>query len=64
MSATWQSSQVIQLIQKGGHPDPPEDCPVEQLMQQCWEKNPKKRPDFTFLADTIQELIEQYQEDS
>ena len=50
--------QVIQFIQKGGHPDPPEDCPAEKLMQQCWERNPKKRPSFVYLTEAIQELIE------
>lgn len=53
--------QVIQFIQKGGHPEPPEDCPTDQLMMQCWDRNPKKRPDFSSLVDAIQQLIEQCQ---
>ena len=52
------SLQVIQLIQKGGHPEAPEDCPAHQLMMQCWDRNPKKRPGFSSLTDAIQQLTE------
>ncbi len=49
--------QVIQFVQKGSHCDPLEDCPTHQLMLKCWEKSPKKRPNFEAITTALQELI-------
>ena len=49
--------QVIRRVKEGKHPAPPSDCPAHQLMTQCWNQNPKKRPPFDECRKQIEQLL-------
>lgn len=46
--------------------DRPDNCPeivYNQLMEPCWEYNPRDRPTFTKLLADINGIIEQHKDD-
>ncbi|NWS02114.1 FES kinase, partial [Motacilla alba] len=46
--ANLSNQQTREAVEQGVRLDPPEQCPEEvyQLMQRCWEYDPRKRPSF------------------
>uniref|UniRef100_A0A674H1X3 Tyrosine-protein kinase n=1 Tax=Taeniopygia guttata TaxID=59729 RepID=A0A674H1X3_TAEGU len=46
--ANLSNQQTREAVEHGMRLDPPEQCPEEvyQLMQRCWEYDPRKRPSF------------------
>ncbi|NXT46836.1 FES kinase, partial [Pluvianellus socialis] len=54
--ANLSNQQMREAVEQGMRLDPPEQCPEEvyQLMQRCWEYDPRKRPSFSTIH---QELI-------
>nr|XP_055074554.1 insulin receptor b [Misgurnus anguillicaudatus] len=52
------NEQVLKFVMDGGYLDRPENCPerMHNLMQMCWQYNPKMRP-------TFQEIIEMMKDD-
>lgn len=52
------NEQVLKYVMEGAYLDRPENCPerMHNLMQMCWQYNPKMRPAF-------QEIIEMLRED-
>ncbi|XP_048038678.1 insulin receptor b [Megalobrama amblycephala] len=52
------NEQVLKFVMDGGYLDRPENCPerMHNLMQMCWQYNPKMRP-------TFHEIIEMMKED-
>ncbi|KAL4608045.1 insulin receptor-like [Arapaima gigas] len=52
------NEQVLKFVMDGGFLDRPDNCPdrLHNLMQMCWQYNPKLRP-------TFQEVIEMIKED-
>ncbi|KAJ3599168.1 hypothetical protein NHX12_033131 [Muraenolepis orangiensis] len=52
------NEQVLKFVMDGGYLDRPDNCPerMHNLMQMCWQYNPKMRPLF-------QEIIEMLRED-
>ncbi|CAL8268794.1 unnamed protein product [Arctogadus glacialis] len=52
------NEQVLKFVMDGGYLDRPDNCPerMHNLMQMCWQYNPKMRPVF-------QEIIEMLRED-
>ncbi len=55
------NEEVIGFVQRGGHPEPPQQCPrpTSDLMLRCWEKTPKKRPRFTAVAKTLRDTMDE-----
>ncbi|XP_062868944.1 insulin receptor b [Trichomycterus rosablanca] len=51
------NEQVLKFVMDGGHLDQPENC-VERilnLMQMCWQYNPKMRPTFTEIIEMLRD---------
>ena len=52
---------VLTLIGNGQNPMVPDDCPdsLRKMMRNCWYLDPKKRPSFTRLIETLQQLTQE-----
>lgn len=55
------NEEVIEHVQKGGHPEPPKECPeaVVNLMLRCLERNPRKRPGFAAVVQTLGAIVDE-----
>ncbi|KAJ1064367.1 hypothetical protein K5549_014781 [Capra hircus] len=53
------NEQVLKFVMDGGVLEELESCPVQlqELMQRCWQQNPRLRPTFTHILDSIQEEL-------
>ncbi|XP_071399437.1 insulin receptor b [Centroberyx affinis] len=51
------NEQVLKFVMDGGYLDRPENCPerMHNLMQMCWQYNPKMRPMFHEIIDMLRE---------
>ncbi|KAF3690899.1 Insulin receptor [Channa argus] len=51
------NEQVLKFVMDGGYLDRPENCPerMHNLMQMCWQYNPKMRPTFHEIIDMLRE---------
>ncbi|KAG8454851.1 hypothetical protein GDO86_001174 [Hymenochirus boettgeri] len=51
------NEQVLKFVMDGGSLDQPENCPprLNSLMQMCWQYNPKMRPTFLEIIDTMKD---------
>ena len=52
--------QVLFKVFSGLKPDVPEDMPAEYLalMEECWAKDPAKRPSFKAILTRLQTLLD------
>ncbi|XP_046850078.1 ephrin type-B receptor 1-A-like isoform X1 [Xenia sp. Carnegie-2017] len=53
----WNNSMVMHKVEEGYRLPPPKDCPlaVHNLMLSCWKADRNKRPNFSFLKQTLTE---------
>ncbi|XP_041895039.1 tyrosine-protein kinase Fes/Fps isoform X4 [Corvus kubaryi] len=53
--ANLSNQQTREAVENGTRLDPPEQCPEEvyQLMQRCWEYDPRKRPSFSTIHQDL-----------
>lgn len=53
---------VTAICDEGVRPPIPEDCipSLQKLMTECWDANPKKRPDITDVVKRIDEIVIEY----
>ncbi|KAK2835511.1 hypothetical protein Q5P01_015995 [Channa striata] len=53
------NEQVLKFVMDGGYLDRPENCPerMHNLMQVCWQYNPKMRPTFHEIIDMLREEL-------
>ncbi|MBV97935.1 Insulin receptor-related protein, partial [Eschrichtius robustus] len=53
------NEQVLKFVMDGGVLEELESCPVQlqELMHRCWQQNPRLRPTFTHILDSIQEEL-------
>ncbi|NXO50992.1 FES kinase, partial [Aramus guarauna] len=53
--ANLSNQQTREAVEQGVRLDPPEQCPEEmyQLMQRCWEYDPRKRPSFSTIHQDL-----------
>ena len=51
----YKLQEVQSVVRAGGRLSQPKDCPVEmyQLMNWCWQKSAKKRPNFSQLVTEL-----------
>uniref|UniRef100_A0A3Q1ECC2 Tyrosine-protein kinase receptor n=1 Tax=Acanthochromis polyacanthus TaxID=80966 RepID=A0A3Q1ECC2_9TELE len=51
------NEQVLKFVMDGGYLDRPENCPerMHDLMQMCWQYNPKMRPMFHEIIEMLRE---------
>ncbi|XP_041863346.1 insulin receptor b [Melanotaenia boesemani] len=51
------NEQVLKFVMDGGYLDRPENCPerMHDLMQMCWQYNPKMRPTFHEIIETLRD---------
>uniref|UniRef100_A0A7N5ZXH3 Tyrosine-protein kinase receptor n=1 Tax=Anabas testudineus TaxID=64144 RepID=A0A7N5ZXH3_ANATE len=51
------NEQVLKFVMDGGYLDRPENCPerMHNLMQMCWQYNPKMRPTFHEIIEMLRE---------
>ncbi|KAI7790771.1 insulin receptor b precursor [Triplophysa rosa] len=51
------NEQVLKFVMDGGYLEKPENCPerMHNLMQMCWQYNPKMRPTFHEIIEMIKE---------
>uniref|UniRef100_A0A672HE52 Tyrosine-protein kinase receptor n=1 Tax=Salarias fasciatus TaxID=181472 RepID=A0A672HE52_SALFA len=51
------NEQVLKFVMDGGYLDRPENCPerMHNLMQMCWQYNPKMRPMFHEIIEMLRE---------
>ncbi|XP_053558856.1 insulin receptor [Bombina bombina] len=51
------NEQVLKFVMDGGSLDQPENCParLHNLMQMCWQYNPKMRPTFLEIIDMMKD---------
>ncbi|XP_008328737.1 insulin receptor-like [Cynoglossus semilaevis] len=51
------NEQVLKFVMDGGYLDRPENCPerMHNLMQMCWQYNPKMRPLFHEIIEMLRE---------
>jgi fyn-related kinase len=47
--------EASEQISKGVVLPEPEKCPVYELMCQCWNMDPKKRPSFDIILEKLNE---------
>jgi serine/threonine protein kinase len=62
-----QNAEVIQMLNRGHRMECPSNCPEElyDLMLQCWNEDPHKRPTFEslrFLLEDFYSITAQYQD--
>lgn len=51
------ANQIIARVVKSDlRPDIPPDCPLQELMTQCWSQNPEERPSFKAIIQILQRL--------
>ncbi|XP_045154458.1 insulin receptor-related protein isoform X2 [Echinops telfairi] len=50
------NEQVLKFVMDGGILEELEGCPpqLQELMSRCWQQNPRLRPSFTHILDSIQ----------
>ncbi|XP_004436298.1 PREDICTED: insulin receptor-related protein [Ceratotherium simum simum] len=50
------NEQVLKFVMDGGVLEELESCPLQlqELMSRCWQQNPRLRPTFTHILDSIQ----------
>ncbi|KAI5609833.1 insulin receptor b precursor, partial [Silurus asotus] len=53
------NEQVLKFVMDGGYLDRPENCAerMHNLMQMCWQYNPKMRPTFTEIIEMLKDDI-------
>ncbi|NXG75251.1 FES kinase, partial [Baryphthengus martii] len=53
--ANLSNQQTREAVEQGMRLDPPKQCPEEvyQLMQRCWEYDPRKRPSFSAIHQDL-----------
>ncbi|XP_030680036.1 insulin receptor-related protein [Nomascus leucogenys] len=53
------NEQVLKFVMDGGVLEELEGCPLQlqELMSRCWQPNPRLRPSFTHILDSIQEEL-------
>ncbi|XP_075049385.1 insulin receptor-related protein isoform X2 [Mixophyes fleayi] len=53
------NEQVLHFVMDNGILEKPENCPdrLHELMHWCWQKNPKKRPSFIQILESIKEEL-------
>ncbi|KFO24877.1 Insulin receptor-related protein [Fukomys damarensis] len=53
------NEQVLKFVLDGGVLEDLEDCPLQlqELMSSCWQQNPRLRPTFTHILDSIQDEL-------
>lgn len=51
------NEQVLKFVMDGGYLDQPDNCPerLHNLMQMCWQYNPKMRPTFIEVIEMLKE---------
>uniref|UniRef100_A0A7N8Y4L7 Tyrosine-protein kinase receptor n=1 Tax=Mastacembelus armatus TaxID=205130 RepID=A0A7N8Y4L7_9TELE len=51
------NEQVLKFVMDGGYLDRPDNCPerMHNLMQMCWQYNPKMRPTFHEIIEMLRE---------
>ena len=54
----WEPLKVVFEVGNGAQPSVPEDCPsyLADMMQQCWNMDPKERPTIEMIVETIQRV--------
>uniref|UniRef100_A0A8K9USH9 Tyrosine-protein kinase receptor n=1 Tax=Oncorhynchus mykiss TaxID=8022 RepID=A0A8K9USH9_ONCMY len=54
------NEQVLHFVMDGGLLDKPDNCPdmLFELMRMCWQYNPKMRPSFLEIINSIKEELE------
>ncbi|XP_059362480.1 insulin-like growth factor 1 receptor isoform X2 [Carassius carassius] len=54
------NEQVLRFVMEGGLLDKPDNCPdlLFELMRMCWQYNPKMRPSFLEIINSIKEELE------
>ncbi|CAI5963552.1 unnamed protein product [Closterium sp. NIES-65] len=50
---------AVAVALNGARPPAPENCPpgIRKLMERCWDKAPKERPEFTEVITVLQQLM-------
>ncbi|XP_015358128.1 insulin receptor-related protein [Marmota marmota marmota] len=53
------NEQVLKFVMEGGVLEELQSCPLQlqELMSRCWQQNPRLRPTFTHILDSIQEEL-------
>ncbi|XP_077883482.1 insulin receptor-related protein isoform X3 [Ictidomys tridecemlineatus] len=53
------NEQVLKFVMDGGVLEELQSCPLQlqELMSRCWQQNPRLRPTFTHILDSIQEEL-------
>ncbi|XP_024137572.1 insulin-like growth factor 1a receptor isoform X2 [Oryzias melastigma] len=54
------NEQVLRFVMEGGLLDKPDNCPdmLFELMRMCWQYNPKMRPTFLEIINTIKDELD------
>uniref|UniRef100_A0A6Q2Y9P9 Tyrosine-protein kinase receptor n=1 Tax=Esox lucius TaxID=8010 RepID=A0A6Q2Y9P9_ESOLU len=54
------NEQVLHFVMEGGLLDKPDNCPdmLFELMRMCWQYNPKMRPSFLEIINSLKEELE------
>ncbi|XP_028969810.1 insulin-like growth factor 1 receptor [Esox lucius] len=54
------NEQVLRFVMEGGLLDKPDNCPdmLFELMRMCWQYNPKMRPSFLEIINSIKEELD------
>ena len=52
------NAEVSERILKGVHLEKIENCPVNELMEKCWEMEPRNRPSFEEILQTLNRVRE------
>ncbi|KAK4336830.1 hypothetical protein RND71_043650 [Anisodus tanguticus] len=57
--------QVLDFLKAGGRMQRPETCPIQvyEIMLDCWQINPKQRPQFDSIINDIENIIEVKQQE-
>ncbi|XP_035870994.1 insulin receptor-related protein isoform X2 [Phyllostomus discolor] len=53
------NEQVLKFVMDGGVLEELESCPLQlqELMSRCWQQNPRLRPTFTHILDSVREEL-------
>ncbi|XP_054726733.1 insulin-like receptor [Anastrepha obliqua] len=56
----YSNDQVLRFVIEGGVMERPDNCPdkIYEIMQQCWEHRPSKRPSFFKIINTLFEHVD------